>query len=45
MLFGLSLLFTFLPVELGFPRFLGLSDLNMYQWLDLYRSRRGRAAG
>jgi Ca2+-transporting ATPase len=33
MLFGLSLLFTILPVELGFPRFLGLSNLNMYQWL------------
>ena len=28
MLFGLSLLFTFLPVELGFPRFLGLTNLN-----------------
>ena len=33
MLFGLSLLLTVLPVELGFPRFLGLSNLNLYQWL------------
>jgi P-type Ca2+ transporter type 2C len=33
LLFGLSLLLTFVPVELGFPRFLGLSNLNMNQWL------------
>jgi Ca2+-transporting ATPase len=32
-LFGLSLLFTFLPVELGFPRFLGLTSLSGYDWL------------
>ena len=33
MLFGLSLLFIFVPVELGFPRFLGLTRLNGYTWL------------
>ena len=33
MLFGLSLLFIFVPVELGFPRFLGLTRLNGYAWL------------
>ena len=32
-LFGLSLLFAWLPVELGFPRFLGLTRLTGYQWL------------
>ena len=30
---GLSLLFTILPVELGFPRFLGLTQLNGNTWL------------
>ena len=33
MLFGLSLLFVFVPVEMGLPRFLGLSNLGGYQWL------------
>ena len=33
MLYGLALLFIFVPVELGFPRFLGLTRLSGYQWL------------
>jgi Ca2+-transporting ATPase len=33
MLMGLSVLFTFVPVELGFPRFLGLTRLNGTAWL------------
>ncbi len=32
-MYGLSLLFVVLPVELGFPRFLGLERLNGDQWL------------
>ena len=33
MLYGLALLFIFVPVELGLPRFLGLTSLNGNQWL------------
>jgi Ca2+-transporting ATPase len=33
MLYGLALLFIILPVELGFPRFLGLAQLTGEQWL------------
>jgi Ca2+-transporting ATPase len=33
MLYGLALLFIFVPVELGFPRFLGLTRLSGTQWL------------
>ena len=33
MLYGLALLFIFVPVELGFPRFLGLTRLSGNQWL------------
>ncbi len=33
MLYGLALLFVFVPVELGLPRFLGLTRLNGDQWL------------
>jgi Ca2+-transporting ATPase len=33
MLMGLALLFIFVPVELGFPRFLGLTRLSGYAWL------------
>ena len=33
MLYGLSLLFVFVPIELGFPRFLGLTRLSGNQWL------------
>jgi Ca2+-transporting ATPase len=33
MLYGLALLFVFVPVELGFPRFLGLTRLTGNQWL------------
>lgn len=33
MLFGLSLLFVFVPVEMGLPRFLGLTNITGYQWL------------
>jgi Ca2+-transporting ATPase len=33
MLYGLALLFIILPVELGFPRFLGLTQLTGEQWL------------
>jgi P-type Ca2+ transporter type 2C len=33
MLYGLALLFVFVPVELGFPRFLGLTRLSGDQWL------------
>jgi P-type Ca2+ transporter type 2C len=33
MLFGLSLLFVFIPVEMGLPRFLGLTSITGYQWL------------
>jgi Ca2+-transporting ATPase len=33
MLYGLALLFVFVPVELGFPRFLGLTRLSGNQWL------------
>jgi Ca2+-transporting ATPase len=33
MLYGLALLFVFVPVELGFPRFLGLTGLSGNQWL------------
>ena len=33
MLFGLSFLFIFVPVELGLPRFLGLANINGYAWL------------
>jgi len=33
MLYGLALLFVFVPVELGFPRFLGLTRLDGDQWL------------
>ena len=33
MLYGLALLFIILPVELGFPRFLGLARLTGDQWL------------
>jgi Ca2+-transporting ATPase len=33
MLYGLALLFIILPVELGFPRFLGLAQLTGDQWL------------
>ena len=33
MLYGLALLFVFVPVELGFPRFLGLTRLSGSQWL------------
>ena len=33
MLYGLALLFIFLPVELGFQRFLGLTSLTGNQWL------------
>jgi hypothetical protein len=33
MLFGLSLLFVWLPVTLGRPKFLGLTELTGYQWL------------
>ena len=32
-LYGLSLLFIIVPVELGFPRFLGLTQLDGGQWL------------
>jgi P-type Ca2+ transporter type 2C len=32
MLYGLALLFIILPVELGFPRFLGLAQLSGDQW-------------
>jgi P-type Ca2+ transporter type 2C len=33
MLYGLALLFIIVPVELGFPRFLGLAQLSGEQWL------------
>lgn len=33
MLYGLALLFMIVPVELGFPRFLGLAQLTGNQWL------------
>jgi Ca2+-transporting ATPase len=33
MLYGLALLFVFVPVELGLPRFLGLTQLTGDQWL------------
>ncbi len=33
MLYGLALLFVFVPVELGLPRFLGLTSLSGDQWL------------
>jgi len=33
MLYGLALLFIIVPVELGFPRFLGLTSLTGNQWL------------
>jgi Ca2+-transporting ATPase len=33
MLYGLALLFIIVPVELGFPRFLGLTRLSGNQWL------------
>jgi Ca2+-transporting ATPase len=33
MLYGLALLFIFVPVELGLPRFLGLAPLSGNQWL------------
>ena len=33
MLYGLALLFVFVPVELGLPRFLGLTSLTGDQWL------------
>jgi Ca2+-transporting ATPase len=33
MLYGLALLFIIVPVELGFPRFLGLTQLDGTQWL------------
>ena len=33
LLYGLSLLFIIVPIELGFPRFLGLASLNGNQWL------------
>jgi Ca2+-transporting ATPase len=33
MLYGLALLFIFVPVELGLPRFLGLTRLTGDQWL------------
>jgi Ca2+-transporting ATPase len=33
MLYGLALLFVFVPVELGLPRFLGLTPLSGDQWL------------
>ena len=33
LLYGLSLLFVVIPIELGFPRFLGLTRLNGNQWL------------
>jgi Ca2+-transporting ATPase len=33
MLYGLALLFIIVPVELGFPRFLGLAQLTGNQWL------------
>jgi Ca2+-transporting ATPase len=33
MLYGLALLFIIVPVELGFPRFLGLAQLTGDQWL------------
>jgi P-type Ca2+ transporter type 2C len=33
MFLGLSLLLTFVPVELGFPRFLGLTNLTGNAWL------------
>ena len=33
LLYGLSLLFIIVPIELGFPRFLGLASLNGTQWL------------
>ena len=45
MLFGLSLLFVFVPVELGFPRFLGLTRLDGNAVADLHRVRGAGAAG
>ena len=33
MLYALALVFTFVPVELGLPRFLGLTQLDGNQWL------------
>jgi Ca2+-transporting ATPase len=33
LLMGISLLLTWVPVATGFPRFLGLAELNGYAWL------------